>query len=239
MKRFTATALILLICLSFVSCAATSTTGTQDDAQGGAPSASTENGGKESADAPSQGNEESIFQQTKIDFAAIMSGNGATNVVYALQDEAFKQNFIAEAQQEGLQVTFGIDGTTTIKNAQGEEMVQAVDGTWSKGGNTDSYWDENEFTTILPKPCFELISSGTIDNELIDGTKVVGISITGNATKAQVLQYVQQVKSAGFTQDIVEKDDVQYEYYAVNDGGYTVHITHYAIQAGVSIYRNK
>ena len=240
MKKVIATAFILLTCLSLISCAAASTTGEQSGEQSGeAPSSSTENSKQESVEAPSQGNEESASQQTKIDFSAIMKGNGATNVVYALQDEAFKQSFVAAAQQEGLQVTFGADGTTTIKNAQGEEMVQAADGTWSKGTVTDSYWDESEFTNILPKPSFELISNGTIDNELIDGTKVVGVAIAGVANKAQILQYIQQVKNVGFTQDVVEKDSVQYEYYAVNDTGYTVHIVHYATHASISIYRNK
>lgn len=239
MKRFTETALVLLICLSFVSCAATSSMGTQRGEQDEVPSISTENSKKESANAPAQGDEESVSQQLKIDFFAIMSGNGATNVVYALQDEDFKQSFVAAAQQAGLQVTFGAEGSTTLKNSQGEEMVQSVDGTWSKGGTADSYWDANEFTNILPKPSFELIANGMIDNQLIDGTKVVGFSVTGVANKAQILQYIQQVKNAGFTQDVVEKDSVQYEYYAMNDGGYTVHITHYATHAGVSIYRNK
>lgn len=242
MKRtiFTAlTALALLLCLVLASCSSVATTEHEENGQSSSPSSSIGQSDRESAEQSTGGEEASRAEKTEFDFAAIMSGNGATNIVYALQDEDFKQEFVEAASKEGLQVTFGNDGTTTLKNDQNEEMVQLSDGSWKKGEKKESYWTVNEFTDLLPQPGFELISSGPLEGELITGVKVVGFSVMGIGEKAQALQYVKLVKDAGFTVNPAEVDQMTYEYIAENQAGYVVQVTHTITQIGVSIYREK
>ena len=49
-----------------------------------------------------QGGENSTVNPEDIDFASIMAGNGATDVVWGKQDEATKQAIIADAKKDGV-----------------------------------------------------------------------------------------------------------------------------------------
>ncbi len=68
----------------------------------------------------------------EVDFEDIINGNDATNTIWGKQDEATKQQMIAEGKKEGYDVSFSHDGSTTIVDkATGETVVQKPDGIWT------------------------------------------------------------------------------------------------------------
>lgn len=160
-----------------------------------------------------------------IDFGAVMDGKGAADTVWGKQDESTKQAIIADAKKDGLDVSFGTDGSMTVKDpGNGETFVQNPDGTWTYqdekgeeaqiGGN----WPDNEFTKLLPKPDFELTATSGDDS-------IFTATFTG-ATIEQIRDYTEKVKSAGFTVDPEEMDTetmgmAMFSYSASNGKGYT------------------
>ncbi len=164
-----------------------------------------------------------------VDFGAIMAGNSAADTVWGKQDEATKQQLIAEGKADGLDVSFGSDGSMTVVDpANGETVVQNPDGTWNilgEDGSVGQYggnWPENEFTRLLPKPDMELLAASTNEQEFTVGFK--------QATVEQVKAYVEQVKVKGFTVDPMTSDQtvgelVIYSYTAKNADGYTVTVS--------------
>ena len=163
-----------------------------------------------------------------IDFAAIMSGNGGTDVVWGKQDAATKQAIIDEARKDGVDISFGADGSMTVVDTDGTTVVQKPDGTWvikdadGGEGQLGGDWPNNEFTVLVPKPDFELFGAST---EAESFTVVFT-----NASIEQLKDYAAKVKAAGF--DINEEVEDQelmgvviYSFTAENADGYTVEIT--------------
>ena len=163
-----------------------------------------------------------------IDFAAIMSGNGGTDVVWGKQDAATKQAIIDEARKDGVDVSFGADGSMTVVDADGTNVVQKPDGTWlikdadGGEGQLGGDWPNNEFTALVPKPDFELFGASTEAESFT-------VAFT-NASIEQLKDYAAKVKAAGF--DINEEVEDQelmgvviYSFTAENADGYTVEIT--------------
>ena len=175
-----------------------------------------------------QGGENSTVNPEDIDFASIMAGNGATDVVWGKQDEATKQAIIADAKKDGVDVSFGTDGSMTVVDTDGTTMVQKPDGTWvvkdedGGEGQIGGDWPDNEFTKLIPKPDFELFAANTE----IDSFSVAFMS----ATIEQIKDYAAKVQAAGFNiNEEVEDQEVMgmviYSFTAENADGYTVEIT--------------
>ncbi len=165
-----------------------------------------------------------------LDFASIIAGNGATDTVWGKQDEATKQAIIADAKKDGVEVSFGADGSMTVIDPKnGDTVIQNPDGTWNvknEDGAVGQYggnWPENEFTKMLPKPDMELLAATTNEQKFTVGFK--------NATLDQVRSYVEKVKAKGFTVDPQTNDQkvgetVIYVYTAENADGYTVTVNY-------------
>ena len=175
-----------------------------------------------------QGGENSTVNPEDIDFASIMAGNGATDVVWGKQDEATKQAIIADAKKDGVDVSFGTDGSMTVVDTDGTTMVQKPDGTWvvkdedGGEGQIGGDWPDNEFTKLIPKPDFELFGANT-------ETDSFSAAFT-SATIEQIRAYAAKVKAAGFNiNEEVEDQEVMgmviYSFTAENADGYTVEIT--------------
>ena len=163
-----------------------------------------------------------------IDFAAIMSGNGGTDVVWGKQDAATKQAIIDEARKDGVDISFGADGSMTVVDTDGTTVVQKPDGTWvikdadGGEGQLGGNWPDNEYTRIVPRPDFELYAAGTDEESFF-------VSFS-NVTVEEIKIYAAKVKAAGFNiNEEVEDQEiggiVVYSFIAENADGYTVEIT--------------
>ena len=219
MKKILALLLAAMMLLSLAACGDNNTTDPDKDNPG--VSQSGENN-------DSQGGENSTVNPEDIDFAAIMAGNGATDVVWGKQDEATKQAIIAEAKKDGVDVSFGADGSMTVVDTDGTTIVQKPDGTWvvkdadGGEGQLGGDWPDNEFTKLVPKPDFELFAAST-------ETDSFSVAFT-SATIEQIKDYAAKVKAAGFDiNEEVEDQEVMgmviYSFTAENADGYTVEIT--------------
>ncbi len=172
-------------------------------------------------------------------FAEIMSGNGSTSVIWGKQDEATKQSIIAEGKKDGMDISFGSDGSMTIVDSEsGDIITQNPDGTWTvKGddgneGQLGGNWPENDFTKLLPKPSFSLLAANTSETDFSVAFQDV--------TVEQIKEYVEQVKAKGFTVDAETTDQSVagmsvYMYQAQNADGYTVTVTFTSQTSGISL----
>ena len=219
MKKLLAILLAAMMVFALAACGENNTTDPDKDNPG------VSQGGENNED---QGGENSTVNPEDIDFAAIMAGNGATDVVWGKQDEATKQAIIAEAKKDGVDVSFGADGSMTVVDTDGTTMVQKPDGTWvvkdadGGEGQLGGDWPDNEFTKLIPKPDFELFAANT-------ETDSFSVAFT-SATIEQIRDYAAKVKAAGFNiNEEVEDQEVMemviYSFTAENADGYTVEIT--------------
>ncbi len=174
-----------------------------------------------------------------IDFDAIMGGAGSADVIYGQLDEDTKQAIIAEAKKDGVEVTFGADGSMTVVDPEsGDTIVQKPDGTWAiKGENGEEgqlggAWPDNEFTKLIPKPDFALLAASTTENDFSAGFE--------DATIEQIRDYVGKVQAKGFTLDAETTDEeamgmVIYQYTAKNADGYTVTVIYTESVSSVTV----
>ena len=165
---------------------------------------------------------------TSEDVDSMISGIGLSNKLYSDMDPETKQAFIAEGARQGLDISFGADGSTTIVDTtDGTIVTQNPDGTWvfkeadGSEGQIGGNWPDNEYTRLVPKPNLELQAAYN-DGESFGVTFV-------NATVEQIKAYVAQVKAAGFNiNEVVEDEEfmgmVIYSFTAENAEGYTVEI---------------
>ncbi len=182
-----------------------------------------------------------VSDPAEFDFGAIMSGNSAADTIWGKQDDATKQAMIAEGAKDGMDVSFGNDGSmTVVDKATGETVIQKPDGTWviknadGSEGQFGGNWPENEFTKLLPKPDIELVAATSNESEFAVLFK--------NVTIDQVRAYADKVKAAGFTVDLEIQDQevmgmVIYSYTAKNAAGYEVVITFAAGASGVTLIK--
>ena len=166
---------------------------------------------------------------TSGDVGSMISGIGSSTALYSDMDAASKQAFIAEGARQGLDISFGADGSTTIVDTtDGTTLIQKPDGNWvfSDGqggeGQIGGNWPDNEYTKLVPKPSFELYAA------VIEG-ETFSVMFT-NVTIEQIKAYAEQVKAAGFNiNEEVEDQEamgmVIYSFTAENADGYTVEIT--------------
>lgn len=221
--------LALLLALTLVFTLTACGNGNNDDPSGSQQGTNTPlNREDDTSSTGNQGGENSTVNPEDIDFAAIMAGNGATDVVWGKQDEATKQAIIADAKKDGVDVSFGADGSMTVVDTDGTTMVQKPDGTWvvkdedGGEGQIGGDWPDNEFTKLIPKPDFELFAANT-------ETDSFSVAFT-SATIEQIRAYAAKVKAAGFNiNEEVEDQEVMgmviYSFTAENADGYTIEIT--------------
>ena len=229
MKKILAILLAAMMVFALAACGDNDTTDPDKDNPGVSQS------GENNED---QGGENSTVNPEDIDFAAIMAGNGATDVVWGKQDEATKQAIIADAKKDGVDVSFGTDGSMTVVDTDGTTMVQKPDGTWvvkdadGGEGQIGGDWPDNEFTKLVPKPSFELYAAA------VDGD-TFSVLFT-NATIEQLKAYADQVKAAGFNlnEELTEQNVmgmVIYTFSAENADGYSVEIFSASGSSGMRI----
>lgn len=230
MKRLLTILLSGLLILSLAAC------GGGGNEQSGNDPLTRDDGGTQQTQG---GTENSGNTAPDIDFGSIMAGNGGTDTVWGQQDAATRQAIIDSAKEDGLDASFGADGSLTIKDPEsGETYVQKPDGTWTyqdaEGGEAQigGDWPDNDFTKLVPKPDFEIYGSSSDD----DIFSAMFLSVTMEQIKA----YAEKVKAAGFTIDPLEEDQevmgmVMFNYSASNSDGYRVSVFITAGTAGISI----
>ena len=185
-----------------------------------------------------QGGENSTVNPEDIDFAAIMAGNGATDVVWGKQDEATKQAIIADAKKDGVDVSFGTDGSMTVVDTDGTTMVQKPDGTWTikdaegNEGQIGGDWPDNEFTQLVPRPDMDIQYAGEDEGEF-------AVTFAG-ATLEQIKAYADKLRGAGFTLDEeVEEQEAMgmalYSFSACNADDYQVELMYTAEISALTI----
>ena len=162
------------------------------------------------------------------DVGSMISGIGSSTALYSDMDAASKQAFIAEGARQGLDISFGADGSTTIVDTtDGTTLIQKPAGNWvfSDGqggeGQIGGNWPDNEYTKLVPKPSFELYAA------VIEG-ETFSVMFT-NATIEQIKAYAEQVKAAGFNLNEELTDEnvmgmVIYSFAAENADGYSVEV---------------
>lgn len=165
---------------------------------------------------------------TSGDVGSMISGIGSSTALYSDMDAASKQAFIAEGARQGLDISFGADGSTTIVDTtDGTTLIQKPDGNWvfSDGqggeGQIGGNWPDNEYTKLVPKPSFELYAA------VVEG-ETFSVMFT-NATIEQIKAYAEQVKAAGFNLNEELTDEnvmgmVIYSFAAENADGYSVEV---------------
>lgn len=180
-----------------------------------------------STPADSSQDSESGITVGDIDFSSLLSGNGATDKIYGAMSPAEKQSIIDEAKKDGVDVSFGTDGSMTLVDPDGSTVVQKPDGTWSikdSDGSESQFggnWPDNEYTRLLPKPDFALLMASETENSFV-------VAFSG-PTLEQIISYVSGVKAKGFTVDMQEENQeimglVAYSFTAFNAAGYRVEI---------------
>ena len=226
MKKIAILLLALTLALSLAACGGNENppSGSGTGQQGEQTQGGTENSGGTAPD---------------IDFGSIMAGNGGTDTVWGKQDAATRQAILDAAKEDGYDASFAADGSLTIKDPEsGETYVQKPDGTWTyqdaEGGEGQigGNWPDNDFTKLVPKPNFTLAAANTDD---------MGFSVVfSDATIEQMREYAEQVKAAGFDQNITTEDQevmgmVIYSFTASNADGYTVEIFSASGASGMNI----
>ena len=173
------------------------------------------------------------------DVGSMISGIGSSTALYSDMDAASKQAFIAEGARQGLDISFGADGSTTIVDTtDGTTLIQKPDGNWvvkdadGGEGQIGGDWPDNEFTKLVPKPSFELYAAA------VDGD-TFSVLFT-NATIEQLKAYADQVKAAGFNlnEELTDQNVmgmVIYTFSAENADGYSVEIFSASGSSGMRI----
>ncbi len=172
---------------------------------------------------------ENSDEVSDFDIFSDLGSEDANNIVWGKQDEETKNAFVLQGKENGYDISFGSDGSTTLINDEfGEKIVQNPDGTWvikSNDGTVGQYggeWPDNKFTRLIPKPNMELMAAST------DG-QTCSVALK-NATLEQIKDYVEKVKAAGFSVDAEVTDQeidgsVIYYYTAKNSDGYTITVS--------------
>ncbi len=221
MKKILAILLAVVFILAFASC-----TKKQEE------STSTPDESKQTSTdtATSTDNNQSNVGIPNIDLSAILAGNGTTDTVWGKQDEATKQQMIAEGKKEGVDISFGADGSMTVVDPEsGSTVIQNPDGTWAVKdengtvGQLGGKWPENEFTKLLPKPPFAILTTANNGDEFS--------AVFQNASIDDMKEYAKQVASAGFsvnanTEDYSAQGMDVFSYSAVNADGYSISVSY-------------
>lgn len=172
------------------------------------------------------------------DISSISDIQGATDVVWGKQDDISRAEIIAAAEAEGMEVTFGDDGSMTIVDADGSIFIQNPDGSWTQKdedgtvSQLGSSWPSNEFTKLIPDPGFAVLGLSASDDEFTAAFQ--GVSVD------DIMAYADKVKTKGFTINAEEQDQevygiTVYTYEAYNEDGYRVSVFFTSGTSGVTV----
>lgn len=130
--------------------------------------------------------------------------DGITDVIYSELDEAEKQAFAEAAKEEGLEVIFNDDNTTTIIYADGTKATQQKDGTYTiendgYEGQIGGEWPENDRTKLIPKPEKGVV----LTSDLRDGTAMITL---GECTVDDATDYASMLIEKGFDTNVKSDD---------------------------------
>ena len=174
---------------------------------------------------------------SSVDFDAVKEGKGDSQIIWAQQDEAAKKSFAEAEKEDGAEVTFGEDGSTTIKDANGDLYVQSPDGSWTfSAGESDVKldfgWPDNEFTALVPAPKFTVSASETDGNEFA--------AAFADPTIEQIKAYANELKAAGFKEGASEAEQsigemTIYTFSASDKDGHTVELVYTQKTSGLTI----
>lgn len=173
-----------------------------------------------------------------VGFSSISDMQGATDVVWGKQDDVSRQEIIDAARAEGMEVTFGDDGSMTIVDTDGSILIQNPDGSWTQKDEDGTIsqlggsWPSNEFTKLIPDPGFAVLGLSASDDEFTAAFQ--------NVSADDIKKYADKVKAKGFTIDAEEQDReisgmTIYTYEAYNEDGYCVEIFFTSGTSGVTI----
>ena len=243
MKKKLGIVLALLIALSLVACGKdTGESSKESQARSDAPLEREDNSSKtkESSEAKTEAENQSEAQSSTegTGFSSMTDIQSATDVVWGKQDDATRAEIIAAAQAEGMDVSFGNDGSMTIVDTDGTVLVQNSDGSWTSkeqdgsttqlGGN----WPSNEFTALIPDPGFAILGLSASEDEFTAAFQ--------NASVDDIKAYAEKIKAKGFTVDPEEQDRevagvTIYTYEAYNDDGYYAKVFYTSGTSGVTV----
>ena len=171
-----------------------------------------------------------------IDIGAIVSGNGSPDLISGM-DPLTRQQYIDAANEDGYDVSFGIDGSTTLEHREtGERIIQKPGGIWeftdADGSGTKLQmggdWPDNDFTAQVSRPQFA-VGMAAVDGEEFSVTFV-------DASLDDMKAYVKELEALGFSGEVLEMGGI-YSFEATNKAGYTVGIFSMNGQSGMSIMK--
>lgn len=243
MKKKLGIVLALLIALSLVACGKDAGESSKESqGRSDAPLEREDNSSKtkESSEAKTEAGNQSEAQASTegTGFSSMTDIQSATDVVWGKQDDISRQEIIDAAKAEGMEVTFGDDGSMTIVDADGSVFVQNPDGSWTQKDEDGSVsqlggsWPSNEFTKLIPDPGFAVLGLSASDDEFTAAFQGVGVD--------DIKAYADKVKAKGFTIDAEEQDRevygvTIYTYEAYNEDGYYVSVFFTSGTSGVTV----
>ena len=243
MKKKLGIVLALLIALSLGACGKDAGESSKESqGRSDAPLEREDNSSKakESSEAKTEAGNQSEAQASTegTGFSSMTDIQSATDVVWGKQDDATRQEIIDAAKAEGMEVTFGDDGSMTIVDADGSVFVQNPDGSWTQKDEDGSVsqlggsWPSNEFTKLIPDPGFAVLGLSASDDEFTAAFQGVGVD--------DIKAYADKVKAKGFTIDAEEQDRevygvTIYTYEAYNEDGYYVSVFFTSGTSGVTV----
>ncbi|MBO4750489.1 MAG: hypothetical protein J5546_09240 [Lachnospiraceae bacterium] len=162
----------------------------------------------------------------------------ATDVIWGKQDTISRQEIIDMAKAEGIEVSFGADGSMTMVDQDGSVLIQNPDGSWTvqeEDGSTSQLggsWPSNEFTALIPDPGFAILGLSASEDEFTAAFQ--------NASVDDIKAYAEKIKAKGFTVDPEEQDRevagvTIYTYEAYNDDGYYAKVFYTSGTSGVTV----
>lgn len=173
-----------------------------------------------------------------VGFSSIGEMQSATDIVWGKQDDISRQEIIDAAKAEGMEVSFGDDGSMTIVDADGSIFIQNPDGSWTQKDEDGTInqmggsWPSNEFTKLIPDPGFAVLGLSASDDEFTAAFQGVNVD--------EIKAYADKVKAMGFAIDAEEQDQevsgiTIYTYEAYNEDGYCVKVFYTSGTSGVTV----
>ena len=243
MKKKLGIVLALLIALSLVACGKDAGESSKESqGRSDAPLEREDNSSKtkESSEAKTEAGNQSEAQASTegTGFSSMTDIQSATDVVWGKQDDATRQEIIDAARAEGMDVSFGADGSMTIVDTDGSVLIQNPDGSWTQKDEDGTIsqlggsWPSNEFTKLIPDPGFAVLGLSASDDEFTAAFQ--------GASVDDIKAYADKIKAKGFTVDAEEQDRevygmTIYTYEAYNDDGYYVSVFFTSGTSGVTV----
>ena len=248
MKKLTIFILIISLTLAFCSCLGDNKNegnndsgdiNTNGDNVGGNNDPDDNNDNTSPANTDGTGNTDEIGDIGDLDIGDIY--NSDNMYIYSEFSAAEKAALVAQGKEEGVDIDFKADGSTTFKYSDGTSATQNKDGHWvftDAEGNDVSYigegdWPDNEFTKQIPKPKMKTALASIVDGAF-------SVIFSEDVTLDALRDYVDELKSAGFNNDVELTDEtimgiVIYSFTANNSNGYNVNVYYSGGIAGMAV----